>query len=237
MANPLDPVIKWYRTTLHSIRVARRVLTKGITGAVTNRHVFYKQPVPDCEKWLDEAKEELERLVILALTAVFERTLRDYLVQIPRTALPPGDAHREAVCAEIVKDIEFWNISDRVVAVFPSVAANQENLNAQLKNGVRALQAPVDNLVSNGAYMVMTALAWNLKAWLALLLPEQPGCWAERHQTEKRTVLTMEFKTFVNAFVRLPCQIIRTGRKLVYRLLSWNPWQHIFFRVLEVLRC
>src|SRR5262249_12673306 len=54
---------------------------------------------------------------------------------------------------------------------------NQENLLAQLKNGVRALQAPVDNLVSNGAYMVMTSLAWNLKAWWALMLPEQPGRW------------------------------------------------------------
>jgi hypothetical protein len=114
---------------------------------------------------------------------------------------------------------------------------NQENLHAQLKNGVRALTAPVDTLVSNWAYMVMTALAWNLKAWLALVLPELPGRWAERHRSEKRTVLTMEFKTFVNAFMRLPCQIIRTSRKLVYRLLSWNPWQPVLFRALDVLRC
>ncbi len=114
---------------------------------------------------------------------------------------------------------------------------NQENLHAQLKHGVCALQAPLDNLESNWAYMVMTALAWNLKAWLALQLPEQPGRWEERHRTEKRTLLTMEFKTFVNAFLRLPCQIIRTSRKLVYRLLSWNPWQPVFFRVLDVLRC
>jgi len=114
---------------------------------------------------------------------------------------------------------------------------NQENLHAQLKSGVRALQAPVDNLVSNWAYMVMSALAWNLKAWLALVLPEQPGRWAERHRAEKRTLLTMEFKRFVNGFMRLPCQIVRTGRKLVYRLLSWNPWQHVFFRALDVLRC
>ena len=85
--------------------------------------------------------------------------------------------------------------------------------------------------------MVMTALAWNLKAWLALQLPEPPGRWAERHRLEKRSILTMEFKTFVNAFLRLPCQIIRSGRKLVYRLLSWNSWQPVFFRVLNVLRC
>src|SRR5580704_1497519 len=114
---------------------------------------------------------------------------------------------------------------------------NQENLHAQLKHGVCALQAPVDNLVSNWAYMVMTALAWNLKAWLALQLPEQPGRWAERHRSEKQTVLTMEFKTFINAFVRLPCQILRTSRRLVYRLVSWNPWQPVFFRMLDALRC
>ena len=114
---------------------------------------------------------------------------------------------------------------------------NQENLHAQLKHAVCALQAPVDTLVSNWAYMVMTALAWNLKAWLALQLPEQPGRWAQRHHTEKQTLLTMEFKTFINAFLRLPCQIIRTSRKLVYRLLSWNQWQPVFFRLFDVLRC
>jgi hypothetical protein len=114
---------------------------------------------------------------------------------------------------------------------------DQENLLAQLSGGVRALRAPVDNLESNWAYMVMTALAWNLKAWWALTLPEQPGRWHERHQAEKRWVLRLEFKTFVNAFVRLPCQIIRTGRRLVYRLLGWNPHQPIFFRLVDVLRC
>ena len=44
---------------------------------------------------------------------------------------------------------------------------NQENLIEQLKNGVRAMQLPVDNLESNWAYMVMAALAWTLKAWWA----------------------------------------------------------------------
>ena len=47
----------------------------------------------------------------------------------------------------------------------------------------------------------------------------------------------MEFKTFVQAFVRLPCQIVRTGGRLIYRLLSWNPYQPIFFRLVAALRC
>ena len=114
---------------------------------------------------------------------------------------------------------------------------HQENLLAQLHSGLPALRAPVDNLLSNWAYMVMTTLAWNLKAWWALSLPEDPGRWQAKHQAEKRWVLGIEFKTFVNAFIRLPCQIVRTGRKLVYRVLAWNPYQTIFFRLVSVLRC
>jgi hypothetical protein len=114
---------------------------------------------------------------------------------------------------------------------------DQENLLAQLKGSVRALHAPVDNLVSNWAYMVMTSLAWNLKAWWALLLPDGRGRQAELWREQKRRVLRMEFKTFRNALVRLPCQIVQSGRRLIYRLLSWNPWQAVLFRWLDHLRC
>jgi Transposase DDE domain group 1 len=114
---------------------------------------------------------------------------------------------------------------------------DQENLLSQLHSGVRALKAPSDTLESNWAYMVMTALAWNLKAWWALTLPEPGGRWAEERREEKAWVLGLEFKAFVNAFVRLPCQVLRTGRKLVYRLLGWNPSLPIFFRLVGALRC
>jgi hypothetical protein len=67
-----------------------------------------------------------------------------------------------------------------------------------------------------------------LSAWWALILPETPGHWHERRRADKHTVLRLEFKTFLNAFVRLPCQIIRTGHRLINRLLSWNPWQNVF---------
>ena len=112
---------------------------------------------------------------------------------------------------------------------------HQENLIEQLKNGVRAMQMPVDNLVSNWAYMVMASLAWTLKAWFALLLPAK-GRWARKHAGERQRVLKMEFKTFGNAFVRVPCQIIRSGRRILYRLLAWNPWQQVFLRGVEALR-
>src|SRR5271166_4974420 len=101
---------------------------------------------------------------------------------------------------------------------------DQENLIAQLKGGAHALRAAVDNLVSNWAYMVMTALAWNLKAWLALSVPEHPRHKAA-HREQKRQLSRMEFKRFVNTIILMPCQIVRGGHRLIYRLLSWNEWQ------------
>ena len=130
-----------------------------------------------------------------------------------------------------------WESPAAAIVFSANQRCNQENLNAQLKGGVRALQAPLDNLESNWAYMVMVALAWNLKAWWALWPTETPGRYAERHRQDKEKVLCMEFKTFIDAFMRLPCQIVRTSRRLIYRLLSWNPWNGMFLRVLDQLRC
>jgi len=84
--------------------------------------------------------------------------------------------------------------------------------------------------------MVMTALAWNLKAWWALSLPEQPR-WSQGHQAQKQQVLRMEFRTFLNAFIKIPCQILRAGRRLVYRVLQYNIHLPVFFRLCTVLRC
>ena len=131
-----------------------------------------------------------------------------------------------------------WEAAELVVGPHGANGrCQQENVLAQLLGGCYALRAPVDNLESNWAYMVMTALAWNLKAWSALSLPERPGRWREKHRQEKRWLLGLEFKTFVQAFMRLPCQLVRTGRRILFRLLSWNPYQTIFFRLVHALRC
>jgi Transposase DDE domain group 1 len=120
------------------------------------------------------------------------------------------------------------------VVLTANARCNQENLIAQLKGGVHALSTPVDDLVSNWAYMVMASLAWSLKAWAALLIPEAPRHTA-KHRAEKQTLLRMEFRTFRAAIIEMPCQIVRGSRRLVYRLLSWNPWQGVFLRLVERL--
>lgn len=126
--------------------------------------------------------------------------------------------------------------SAREIVFLANDRCDQENLIEQLKNGVHAMKLPVDNLLSNWAYMVMASLAWTLKAWYGLMLPEPAGRGAashtatrQRRREQKRQIVRMEFKAFVANLVRLPCQIIKSGRRLVYRLLSYNPWQEVLF--------
>ena len=112
---------------------------------------------------------------------------------------------------------------------------DQENLIEQLKNGVRAMRNPLDNLHGNWAYMVMCSLAWTLKAWTALLLPVSPR-WRDKHEGQRAALLKMEFKRFADSMLRVPCQIVRTGRRIVYRLLAWNPWTDVLLRLSMQLR-
>ena len=128
-----------------------------------------------------------------------------------------------------------WDMTADQVVEQARQRCNQENLIAQLKSGgVRALHAPVNTLHANWAYMVMAALAWNLKAWVALLLPVHPR-WAAIHLEQRRRLLSMDFRTFVAALIHIPCQIIKAARRIRYRLLAWNQWQFVLFRLLDAV--
>jgi hypothetical protein len=118
---------------------------------------------------------------------------------------------------------------------------DQENILSQLKQ-MGALSAPLHCLTSNGAYMVMATLAWNLKCWLALSLKESgPPQAKEKRRVEKQRLLRMDFSTFRQSLLLIPAQIIRTSRRLIYRLLAWTPSLATLFRlhagVSQPLRC
>jgi Transposase DDE domain group 1 len=123
---------------------------------------------------------------------------------------------------------------EEVIAESNGRCGDQENLIEQLKNGARALHAPVNTLNANWAYMVIASLAWSLKVWFGLLVPVSP--WQrEEHEAQRAAVVRMDFRTFVQRFVLVPAQIVRSGRRLVYRLLAWRPDLPVFFRLLDAL--
>jgi hypothetical protein len=153
---------------------------------------------------------------------------QEYLVVVVRKQLVWE--RRGQVVAEETRYLFYitnqWPWECARVVFFANDRCNQENLIEQLKNGVPALRAPVNTLESNWAYMVIGTLAWSLKVWLALL---QPG------KTYGQRLLVMEFRTFVQEVMLLPCQIVQTGRRLVYRLLQWSPWVNMLCGVREHL--
>jgi len=89
------------------------------------------------------------------------------------------------------------------------------------------MRMPVDNLMSNWAYMVMATLAWSLKAWLGIL---------SSNKELGTQIIKMEFRRFLNTFILIPCQIVSTGRKIVYRLLGYNETLLDLFNTFERIR-
>jgi hypothetical protein len=104
---------------------------------------------------------------------------------------------------------------------------DQENVIEQLKSGVNAMRMPVHDRLSNWASRVMSALAWNLKAWYGLLVP---------NRERGLELVKMEFRRFLPAIVWRPAQIVRSGRRIVYRILGYNGWLKDFLAVWERLR-
>ena len=90
----------------------------------------------------------------------------------------------------------------------------------QLKNGVNALRVPLYDLVSNWAYMVIAALAWNLKSWWALMLHRK----ADRHE-----YIGMEFRRFTTSVILVPAMVIRHARSITIRILGYHPALGRFF--------
>ena len=119
------------------------------------------------------------------------------------------------------------DLTTEEVVFFSNDRCNQENLIEQLKNGLNAMRMPTGDLVSNWAYMVIASLAWTLKAWFALLVEKPENRWE---------LLGMEFRRFLNHLVQIPCQIVRTGRRVLYRILGYNEWLRTFLRTFDRIR-
>ena len=62
--------------------------------------------------------------------------------------------------------------------------------------------------------MVMAALAWNLKSWLAMMM---------HLKADRRKYAAMEFRRFIREMILLPCQVIRRARQTTLRIIGWQP--------------
>jgi hypothetical protein len=212
-----------HRPPRYEVQTTPRTKPERIKPSLVEQHEF--KNIRLLEEWVAEFDYQPEACS------------RAYRMVVVRKELEVRDPKQEKIFLDykyffyILND---WNLSQQEVVFSANQRCNQENQLSQL-HAARALHAPVDDLLSNEAYMLCASLAWNLKAWLALQLPEGVGKQQPARRAEKQKLLRLEFRTFVNSWTRIPCQVLRTGRQLVCRLLAWNEWQDTFFRLVEAL--
>lgn len=97
---------------------------------------------------------------------------------------------------------------------------DQENIHGQLKSGINALHAPVDDLHSNWAYMLIAALAWNIKSWHAMMM---------HRKHDRHAFIRMEFKRFLDTVIRIPAMVCVRARAIVVRLVAYTVNVDRFF--------
>jgi hypothetical protein len=188
-----------------------------------------KRPVNVKEQIVVEKEYEnitLEKEHVAEFSYQPSRCKRPYRVVVLRKKLLVEQGQM-VLCDDVRYFFYITNIeemSPAEVVFFCNDRCNQENLIEQLKNGLNALRMPVGDLVSNWAYMIMSSLAWTLKAWFALLV---------RQAQRRDELLRMQFRTFLNTIVRLPAQIVRGGHRILYRILGYNDWTRTFLETYD----
>jgi len=110
-------------------------------------------------------------------------------------------------------DLECWH----------RAKANVENRIKEAKLGLGLDNLPCPGFHANGAYLLITLLAYNLLAWLKLLALSND----ERRSYAKR----LRFR-----FIAVAATVGRSGRRLVLRLQAGYPLLADFARALQRLR-
>jgi hypothetical protein len=147
---------------------------------------------------------------------------RDYRVVVVRKNITKAKGEQA-----LFDEIRYlFYITTRTDLTAPQVVAcanercDDENNIEQLKNGVNALRVPLYDLVSNWAYMVIAALAWNIKSWFAMMM---------HHKTDRRAYIRMEYRRFLREIVQTPARVIRHARTTTIRLVGYTRSTAAFF--------
>lgn len=165
MANPLDPVLAAYLTTRDALRIANRAARRKPPNLIRDRHTrFYGVPIDEVVLNVEASEQELNRLVVLAMVAVFERTLRDTVAGRIKLRLSAESETERRIADQIARDIDFWKLSESLLNVFDGVDGSLRGNVKQLvdyRNWVAhghtiALPPPV-NALPEKAYERLTA--------------------------------------------------------------------------------
>jgi Transposase DDE domain group 1 len=108
----------------------------------------------------------------------------------------------------------YTDLTAAEIVALANERCDQENVIGDLKSGIGALRVPLYDLVSNWAYMVIAALAWNIKSWFALMM---------HRKADRRAYIRMEFRRFFHSVILIPAMVIRRARGITVRLIGYTP--------------
>jgi hypothetical protein len=108
----------------------------------------------------------------------------------------------------------YTDLAAAEIAALANERCDQENVIGELKSGIGAPRVPLYDLTSNWAYLVIAALAWNLKSWFALMT---------HHKADRRAYIRMEFRRFFHSVILIPAMVIRRARGITVRLIGYTP--------------
>ena len=237
---------RWDKRCMFVFGMDARANLVGIANDITPRkwRKLEKEPKYDVKTYERKRPKNVKEQVVKRRKFKSIQTESEYIAEFPYRPGKCKKDYRMVVLKKIIKvtkgelqlfdDVRYFfyitndtHMTSKELVQFYRDRADHENDIEQLKNGVRAIQSPSDSLVSNWAYMVVASLAWDLKAWYGILMPYRPI---------GSKIIRMEFKKFINTFVRIPCLIIRTGRRICYRIVGYNEQLKHVFNFSKILR-
>lgn len=152
-----------------------------------------------------------------------KRLVRQWVAEVPWT--PPGssETYRLVIRRQLIENHEGQqhlfdeyryryvvtnlpaSISTARVIDLTYERCDQENIIAELKNGIAAWRMPVAEFDGNSAWLEIARLAWNIGKWIAqLVLPEEVVRW--------------EWKRFRQAWIYLAAHVTQCSRQIRIRL-------------------
>jgi hypothetical protein len=108
----------------------------------------------------------------------------------------------------------YTDLTAEEIVTLANERCDQDNVIGDLKSGIGALRVPLYDLNSNWAYMVIAAVAWNVKSWFAMMM---------HHKADRRAYIRMEFRRFFHRLILIPAMVIRQARGIIVRLIGYTP--------------
>lgn len=194
-------------------RLQRKVPYQNKTGTTRARRENHKQRIVNAKGYLNL---QLNHEDVACFDYQPGRCTRSYKVVALRKNISRSKGE-QALLDEVRYFFYITTYTDLTAAEIVELAnqrCDQENVIGDLKSGIGALRVPLYDLVSNWAYMLIAALAFNLKSWFALMM---------HRKADRRAYIRMEYRRFFHSVILIPAMIGRRARGITVRLIGYTP--------------